>query len=55
MESVDDLAEKMEYALIHPTVMTAIAQNGEGYARSHFSQEAFNKSFDGILKRCLNQ
>lgn len=55
MESVDDLARKMEYALIHPKDMMAIARNGEDYARNHFSQEAFNKSFDGILKRCLDQ
>ena len=55
MEDVEDLATKMEYALIHTAEIEAIAHNGEEYAQSHFSQEAFNKSFDGFLKRCFNQ
>lgn len=55
MEDVEDLAEKMEYALIHTTETKTIAQAGEEYAKNHFSQEAFNHCFDSILKRCLDR
>ena len=55
MESIDDLALKMIYALDNPEDMDIISKNGELYAKAHFSQTAFNSSFDCILNTIMNQ
>ena len=54
MEDIEDLAVKMGYALTFSKDMSAIAYNGENYAQKHFSQEAFNNSFDGILRKVVD-
>lgn len=51
MEDVDDLASMMLYTLDNPTIADKISQNGENYAKSHFTQDAFDKVFNNILKR----
>lgn len=51
MENIVDLAAKMEYAIINPKAMNEVAENGELYAKKHFSQTAFNDSFSNILSK----
>lgn len=55
MEDVEDLASKMVFGLDNPLEVNNIAENGERYAMSHFSQEAFNSSFNEIIKGVLNR
>lgn len=53
MEDVEDLANKLEFAVINPQNMSIVAHNGGEYAKKHFSQEAFNKNFDTILSKIV--
>lgn len=53
MEDIDDLASKMEYAVINPKGLNTIAENGEKYAKTHFSQESFNNSISVILRKAF--
>lgn len=50
MESIEDLANAMIYALNNQNALLEISHNGEKYAKASFSQEAFNDSIETILK-----
>ena len=51
MEDIEDLAAKMEFAIINSKAMNGIGENGEKYAKAHFSQRAFNNSFSDMLRK----
>ena len=51
MEDVEDLALKMVFVLDNPLEAKNIAEDGERYATSHFSQEAFNNSLGHIINK----
>ena len=51
MEDVEDLASKMAFVLGNPLEAKFIAENGERYATSHFSQEAFSNSLGHIINK----
>ena len=55
MEDVKDLASKMVFVLDNPLEAKIIAENGERYAISHFSQDAFNGSFNVIINEVLDR
>lgn len=54
MESVDDLSEKMIFALEHESKMTEIGQCGKKYADSHFSPQAVGNNLKHIINKCLD-
>lgn len=54
MEDVDDLANKMLYALDNPSAMAIIGKEGKIYAENHFTQEAFEENLSSIIDRIMN-
>lgn len=54
MESVDDLSEKMIFALENESKMTEIGQCGKKYADSHFSPQAVGNNLKHIINKCLD-